>query len=122
MTVKNSGNQIKGMNCNKMRRIENDQIISDKKSIADTMNKQFVNITAKSKLKPTATEPNKLILNRYKGRQNIAKIRSQMNDEKKLFSFKTVPKTLYSLKSKRSLSYTIIVKYSRCLAGSFYHV
>ena len=32
---------------------ENDQIISDQRTIADTMNKHFVNITKKLKLKPT---------------------------------------------------------------------
>lgn len=39
-------------------RSENDQITSDKTATADTMNKQFVNITEKFKLKPTTTETN----------------------------------------------------------------
>ena len=34
-------------NCNKMMLSENDQIISDETTIADTMNKYFVNITKK---------------------------------------------------------------------------
>ena len=37
----------KGLNCNKMMLSENDQIISDETTIADTMNKYFVNITKK---------------------------------------------------------------------------
>ena len=35
---------------------ENDQIISDETTIADTMNKYFVNITIKLKRKKTETE------------------------------------------------------------------
>ena len=35
----------KGQNCNKMMLSEKKQVISDETTIADTMNKQFVNIT-----------------------------------------------------------------------------
>ena len=70
---------------------ENDQIISDETTIADTMNKHFVNITKKLKLKPTETETNELtlseILDRYKDHQSIAKIRSQI----KMFSGSFLP-------------------------------
>ena len=49
---------------------ENDQIISDETTIADTMNKYFVNITKKLKLKQPETEINELslskILDKYK--------------------------------------------------------
>ena len=48
----------KGLNCNKLSLSESDQIISDETTIADTMNKHFVNITKKLKLKPTETETN----------------------------------------------------------------
>ena len=37
---------------------ENDQIISDETTIADTVNKRFVNITEKLKFKQTETETN----------------------------------------------------------------
>ena len=99
-----------------MMRSENDQITSDKTAIADTMNKQFVNITDKFKLKPTTTETNNC--------QEYRKILSEMNDEKNLFSFKPVTseevlKTLYSLKSKRSLSYTILLKILKMFSGTF---
>ena len=73
---------------------EKDQIISYEKTVADTMKKYFVNITKKLKLKLTETETNELILSeildRYKDHQSIVKIRSQMNDEKNLFSFEPV--------------------------------
>ena len=66
---------------------ENNQIISDKTIIADTMNKHFVNIIEKLILKPTETEINELtlseILDRYKDHEGIVQIRSQMNDKKK---------------------------------------
>ena len=73
---------------------EKDQIISYETTVADTMKKYFVNITKKLKLKLTETETNELILSeildRYKAHQSIVKIRSQMNDEKNLFSFEPV--------------------------------
>ena len=73
---------------------EKDQIISYETTVADTMNKYFVNITKKLKLKLTETETNELILSEildgYKDHQSIVKIRSQMNDEKNLFSFEPV--------------------------------
>ena len=73
---------------------ENDQIISAETIIIETMNKHFVSITKKLKLKLTETETNELILSeildRYKDHQSIVKIRSQMNDEKNLFSFEPV--------------------------------
>ena len=104
---------------------ENDQIISDETTIADTMNKYFVNITKKLKLKQSETEINELslseILDKYKDHQSIVKIRSQMNGEKNLFSFKPVTseevlKTIYTLKNnKGSLSYTIPVKILKTL-------
>ena len=108
---------------------ENDQIISDETTIADTMNKYFVNITKKLKLKQTETEINELslseILDSYKDHQSIVKTRSQMNDEKNLFSFKPftseeVLKTIHSLKnSKGSLSYTFPVKILKMFRDSF---
>ena len=73
---------------------EKDEIISYETTVADTMKKYFVNITKKLKLKLTETETNELILSeildRYKDHQSIVKIRSQMNDEKNLFSFEPV--------------------------------
>ena len=73
---------------------ENDQIISDETTIADTMNKYFVNISKKLELKQSETEINELslsdILDKYKDHQSIVKIRFQMNGEKNLFSFKPV--------------------------------
>ena len=73
---------------------ENDQIISDETTIAVTMNKYFVNISKKLTLKPTETEINELslseILDKCKDHQSIVEMRSQMNDEKNLFSFKPV--------------------------------
>ena len=73
---------------------EKDQIISYETTVADTMNKYFVNITKKLKLKLTETETNELILSEildgYKDHQSIVKIRSQMNDENNLFSFEPV--------------------------------
>ena len=49
---------------------ENNQIISDETTSADTMNKYFVNITKKLKLKQTETEINEPslpeILDKYK--------------------------------------------------------
>ena len=108
---------------------ENDQIIPDETTIADTMNKYFVNITKKLKLKQTETEINGRslsdILDKYKDHQSIVKLRSQMNDKKNLFSFKPVTseevlKTIYSLKnSKGSLNYTIPVKILKTFSGSF---
>ena len=60
----------KGLTCNNMMFSENDQIISDETTIADTMTKHFVNITKKLKLKSTETETNELLLSeilvRYK--------------------------------------------------------
>ena len=60
----------KGLNCNKMMLSENDQVISDETTIADTMNKYVVPITKKLKLKPRETETNELslseILDKYK--------------------------------------------------------
>ena len=41
---------------------ENDQIISDETTIADTMNKHFATIIKKLKLKPTGTDENELSL------------------------------------------------------------
>ena len=57
----------KGLNCNKMMLSGNDQIISDETTIADTMNKYFVNITLstslkKLKLKQTEIETTKALL------------------------------------------------------------
>ena len=76
------------MNCNKMMLGENDQIISNETITADTMNKHFVNITKKLKLKPTETETNELslseILDKYKDHQSIVKMPFQMNGEKNL--------------------------------------
>ena len=78
---------VKGLNCNKMMLSENNRIISDEATIADTMNKHFVSITEKSILKPTETEINERtlseILDRYKDHEGIVKIQSQMNDKKK---------------------------------------
>ena len=69
---------------------ESDQIISDEATIADTMNKHFVKITKKLKLKQSETEINEVslpqILNKYKDHQSIVEIRSQMNGEKNLYS------------------------------------
>ena len=48
----------KGLNCNKLMFSENYQIISDETTIADTVNKRFVNITEKLKFKQTETETN----------------------------------------------------------------
>ena len=117
----------KGLNCNKMMLSENDQIISDETTIADTMNKYFVNITKKLKLKQSETEINELsqseILDKYKGHQSIVKIRSQMNGENNLFSFKPVTpekvlKAIYTLKNnKGSLSYIIPVKILKTFSG-----
>ena len=108
---------------------ENDQIISDETTIADTMNKYFVNITKKLKLKQSETEINELslseILDKYKDHQSIVKIRSKMNGEKNLFSFKPVTseellKTIYALKNnKGSLSYPIPVKILKTFSGLF---
>ena len=85
--------------------------------------------TKKLKLKQTETEINELslseMLDKYKDHQSIVKIRSQMNDEKNLFSFKPVTsevvvKTIYCLKgNKGSLSYIIPVKIRKILSGSF---
>ena len=47
---------------------ENDQIISEETTIADTMNKHFVNITKKLKLKPIETEINELTLSEIQDR------------------------------------------------------
>ena len=64
---------------------ENDQIIPDETTTADTMNKHLVNITKKLKLKQTETEINELsqleMLDKYKDHQSIVKIRSQMSGE-----------------------------------------
>ena len=108
---------------------ENDEIVSEETAIADTMNKYFVNITRKLKLKPTETEINEFslseILDKYKDHQSIVKIRCKMNGEKNLFSFKPVTseevlKTIYTLKNnKGSLSYTIPVKILKTFSGSF---
>ena len=49
-----------GLNSNKMMLSGNDQIISDEKNIAGTMNKHFVSITKKLKPKPTKTKTNEL--------------------------------------------------------------
>ena len=69
---------------------ESDQILSDEATIADTMNKHFVNITKKLKLKQSETEINEVslpqILDKYKDHQSIVEIRSQMNGEKNLYS------------------------------------
>ena len=93
---------------------ENDQIIPDETTTADTMTKLSVNITKKLKLKPTETEIPELtlskILERYKDHQSIVKSWSQINDNKNLILFKLalskeVPKTTSSLKNnKGSLS------------------
>ena len=108
---------------------KNDQVISDEATISDTMNKHFVNITKKLKLKQSEAEiierSLSKILDKYKDHQSIVKIRSQMNDEKNLFSFKPVTseevlKTIYTLKNnKGSLSYTIPVKILKMFSGSF---
>ena len=106
---------------------ENDQIISDETTIADTMNKHFVNITKKLKLKQTETEINELslskILDKCKDHQSIVKRQSQMNGEKNLFSIVTseeVLKTIYTLRNnKESLSYTIPIKILKTFSGSF---
>ena len=95
---------------------KNDQIISDETIIADIMNKYFVNITKKLKLKQSETEINELslseILDKYKDHQSIVKIRCKINGENNLFSFKPVTseevlKTIYTLKNnKGSLAVT----------------
>ena len=58
------------------------------------MDKHFVNITKKLKLKALEIEKKGLtlpeILVSYKYHSSIVKIQSQMNDEKNLFSFKSV--------------------------------
>ena len=58
------------------------------------MDKHFVNITKKLKLKALEIEKKRLtlpeILGSYKYHSSIVKIQSQMNDEKNLFSFKSV--------------------------------
>ena len=41
---------------------ENDEIVSEETAIADTINKYFVNLTRKLKLKPTETEINEFSL------------------------------------------------------------
>ena len=97
-------------------------------NIADTMNKYFVNVTKKLKLKQSETEINELslseILDKYKDHQSIVKIRPQTNGKKNLFSFKPVTseevlKTIYALKNnKGSLSYTIPVKILKTFSGS----
>ena len=97
-------------------------------NIADTMNKYFVNVTMKLKLKQPETEINELslseILDNYKDHQSIVKMWSQMNGEKNLFSFKPVTseevlKTIYALKNnKGSLSYTIPVKILKTFSES----
>ena len=96
---------------------ENDQIISDEATIADTMN-----------IKQSEIETNELslseILDKYKDHQSIVKIRPQTNGKKNLFSFKPVTseevlKTIYTLKNnKGSLSYTIPVKILKTFSGS----
>ena len=69
---------------------ESDQIIHDEIGIADSMS----NTLSTLKLEPTETETNEFTLSetldRYKDHQSIIKIRSQMNDEKNLFSLKPV--------------------------------
>ena len=55
----------KGLNSNKMMLSENDEIMSNETTIADTMNKHFVNITKKLKLKPTETETINLHCQKY---------------------------------------------------------
>ena len=67
----------KGLNCNKMMLSENSQRIYDETTIAETINKQFVNVIKKLKLKPTETERNELAL---------SKILVRMNDENNLLS------------------------------------
>ena len=78
----------KGLNCNKMMLSENDQMISHEKTITDTMNKHFVNITKKLKFKQSETEIDELllseILDKYKDHQSIVKMPFQMNGEKNL--------------------------------------
>ena len=69
-----------GLIFNTMMLSENNQIISDEATIADSINKHFVNIA-------TETGTNEL-LERYKDHQSMIKILSQMNNEKNLFSFK----------------------------------
>ena len=55
------------------------------------MNKHFVVITKKLKLKPTATETNEFtlseILDEYKDHESIVKVQSQMNEEKNLYFY-----------------------------------
>ena len=55
--------------------------VSDETTIADTTKKHFINISNKLELKPTETETNELTL---------SEIQSQMNDDKNLFSFKSI--------------------------------
>ena len=55
------------------------------------MNKHFVVITKKLKLKPIATETNEFtlseILDECKDHESIVKVRSQMNEEKNLYFY-----------------------------------
>ena len=58
------------------------------------MNKLFVNVTKRLKVKAIETERKKLTLSEilcsYKDHQNFAKVRPRINDENSLFSFKSV--------------------------------
>ena len=122
MIVRNSSKlqktfSYKGLNWNKMALIKNDQTISYESTILTLWTDK---ITKKSKLKPTETETKELtlseLLNTHKDHQSIVKIRSQINDENNLFSFKPVtckeePKTNCPQKNRKiSLSCTVPVK------------
>ena len=87
-----------------------------KKTIADAMNKHFVKIIKKLKLKTAETETGKLtlseILDRYNDHQSIVKTQSQMNDENNFFSLKPVMseevlKTICSLKTRKNHKVTL---------------
>lgn len=58
------------------------------------MNKLFVNVTKRLKVRAIETERKELTLSEilcsYKDHQNFAKVRPRINDENSLFSFKSI--------------------------------
>ena len=86
-----------------MMHSENDEIVSEETAIADTMNKYFVNITRKLKLKPTETEINEFslseILDKYKDHQSIVKYNLKWMAKIIYVTYEEALKNTYSLKA-----------------------
>ena len=82
----------KGLNINKLMLIEDNNLISKKSVLANTMNQYFTNITKQLNIKKSPQLKNlEYIINCYHKHISIEKIKSSNNADSDLFTFNLVP-------------------------------